>query len=371
MLVIGSASVAYLRSTVTSKPRTPAAALPIDPLLVTNNPVSYDFITPSIGWASSIVVGPSSGIGQILVFKTVDGAKHWEEQPLAGATRFPGFVPLSVQFFGKTQGFLSVGMPLELYRTTDGGAHWAAVSLPPSPRIDKIAFSDASHGWLLAADFSTPIQIFSLYATSDAGDSWHRLPDPPIDAERLGLRRTTEAWMGSFGPGPPHLYTSGDAGQTWHRHDLPAPVGESWDSAVGSSQPFSSPTRFRVIDDLLPGAGVVATVFCECAHSDPFYLTSSDGGVTWRYIPSPPGLLTYQDSIHWWATSDRALFKSSDAGPPWRQVATLPQGWQFSVPGILDSNHAWSSLFLVGGYGLALTNDGGLHWTLANVPQPT
>lgn len=43
---------------------------------------------------------------------------------------------------------------------------------------------------------------------------------------------------------------------------------------------------------------------------------------------------------------------------------------QFSVPGVLDSRHAWASIFVMGGYGLVLTNDGGLHWALASVPQP-
>jgi len=40
------------------------------------------------------------------------------------------------------------------------------------------------------------------------------------------------------------------------------------------------------------------------------------------------------------------------------------------VPHVLDSKHAWALTMVVGGYGLALTSDGGLHWTQANVPQP-
>ncbi len=377
VLVIASASVAYLRSTVTSKPTTPAAAPTIDPLLVTNNPVSYDFITPSIGWASSIVVGPASETGQVLVFKTVDGAKHWEQQ-LAGPTSFPGFVPLSVQFFGKTRGFLAVGMPVELYRTTDGGAHWAAVSLPPSSRIDNIAFSDASYGWLVASPPSPSTQALRLYATRDGGNNWERLADPPVDAGDLSFRHPTDAWMGGFGPGPPHVYSSSDGGQSWQRHDLPAPAGGAW---TPDSYFPNFPTRIQ----LLPKVGAIVSVeaircvatstlpgstTCLSATGESFDFTSDDGGKTWRPVPPAPGSVAYQDSVHWWATSERALFKSADAGQSWRQVATIPAGWQFSVPGILDSKHAWASLFLVGGYGLALTNDGGLHWTLAKVPRP-
>jgi photosystem II stability/assembly factor-like uncharacterized protein len=68
--------------------------------------------------------------------------------------------------------------------------------------------------------------------------------------------------------------------------------------------------------------------------------------------------------------SANALFKSADAGRSWRQAATIQPGLQFSEAGILDSTHAWASMFAVGGYGLALTHDGGLHWTLARVPAP-
>ncbi len=365
MLLIASVGAAYLRSTLVPKPPTPASAPTINPLQVTSNAVDYDFVTPSMGWASLFVPGPQPGAGQFQVFRTIDGATHWQQQ-LAGQSDFRGFSPITVQLFGKTRGFMAVGGPfdLHLYRTADGGAHWDSVILPPSARVDNVAFSDPSSGWLLAAPMSPGTQGLSLYATHDAGNGWQRLADLPVDAAGLSFRRPTEAWLGSFGPGPPHVYTSNDAGQSWQRHDLPAPVGGSWDPTM----------TFQVLGDLLPGAGVIVSAFGSCAQNgclapDRFYFTSSDAGITWRSIPSPPGLLSYQDSVRWWATSANALFKSADAGRSWRQVATIPRSWQFSVPGILDSTHAWASLFVMGGYGLALTNDGGLHWTQAAVPH--
>lgn len=365
VLVIASAGAAYLRLTLTPKPRTPASAPTINPLQVTSNAVDYDFVTPSMGWASLIVAGPLPGAGQFRVFRTVDGAKHWQQQ-LAGQSTSPGFSPITVQFFGKTHGFMAVGGSVEqLYRTADGGAHWDPLGLP-LPSIDAITFSDATYGWLLASTNSGLTgQLSHLYATSDAGQTWQRLPDPPADATGLSFRRPTEAWLGSFGIGPPRVYTSSNAGQSWQRHDLPAPVGGSWDPTM----------TFQVLGDLLPGAGVVVSAFGRCAQNGciapgPFYFTSSDAGITWRRIPSPPGLLAYQDSVRWWATSANALFKSTDAGRSWSQVATVPTSWQFSVPGVLDSKHAWASLLVMAGYGLALTNDGGLHWTQAAVPQP-
>jgi photosystem II stability/assembly factor-like uncharacterized protein len=279
--------------------------------------------------------------------------------------------------FGKTRGFMTIGRPIEhLYRTLDGGAHWDSADLPASPQIHSAAFSDPSHGWLLALPVSPRTQALILYATSDGGDNWQRLADPPVDADGLGFRRPTDAWLGAYGPGPPHVYTSSNTGQSWLSHYLPAPAGRSW-----TPDPFfpSSPTTIR----LLPKSGAIASVEtikcaavsppperCLNATAESFLFISGDEGVTWKQIQFPPGNLAFQDSTHWWATSINTLFKSTDAGQSWRQVATISPDRQFSAPGILDSMHAWASVFIMGGYGLALTSDGGLHWTEANVPQP-
>jgi photosystem II stability/assembly factor-like uncharacterized protein len=333
--------------------------------MVSSNPASYDFVTPSMGWASLVVLGPAEGAGRIEVFRTVDGAKHWQLQ-LTGDSSNPGFSPISVQFFGKTRGFMIIGGPVEqLYRSDDEGAHWARLVLRIS-QIDVITFSSETYGWMLAsASSGRPGQRFNLYVTSDAGQTWQRLPDPPADTIGLSFRRPTEAWLGSYGPSPPHVYTSSDAGQSWQRHDLPAPPG-GWDPTLA----------FQAFGNLLPGAGVMVGASGECrqpgcsSSTGSFYFTSSDSGVHWRSVLSLPGIPAYQDSMNWWAMSANEVFKSRDAGQSWTQVATLPQGQQFSITGIVDSTHAWTSVILLGGYGLALTNDGGLHWTLAKIPQP-
>jgi photosystem II stability/assembly factor-like uncharacterized protein len=376
-VVIAVAGFAYLRSTSTRQ--LAAVPGPVDPMFFTSTPVDYAFVTSSIGWASLVVV-PSSEGGQFRVFRTVDGAKHWQQQ-LVGQNRpeltLGSYAPITVQFFGETHGFMTVGGPIaELYRTIDGGAHWASVPLL-SLTIDAITFSDASNGWLSGSLTSTTRQMPRLFVTHDAGDSWTGLPDPPADAAGLSFRRPTEAWMGSFGAGPPHVYTSSDAGQSWLPHDLPAPTGGSW--APDRYFP-TSPTRIQ----LVPRVGAIASVeaircvaastssqtTCANATSEIFLFRSADGGNTWKQVPPPPGVVAYQDSVHWWATSPNALFKSMNAGQSWKQVATIPPDRRFSVPGVLDSTHAWASIFVMSGFGLALTNDGGLRWTLASVPRP-
>ncbi len=347
VIVIAVASVAYLHST--STPKTHGTSQSINPLLATPNPVSYDFVTPSRGWAGENAFGPSGGPGQFRVFGTVDGARHWAQQ-LAGPFSSQGFVPLSVQFFDQRNGFMEVGRPIELYRTSDAGAHWQSVELP-TPPMDTITFSDLNHGWSLGSPNS-------LYATLDGGNSWKRLPDPPADAYSLAFRSTTEVWMGSSGSGIPHVYLSSDAGATWQKHDLPPPPVRTWNAG-----PYLPMTV-----DLLPGLGVVASLY---ALNSSLLFTSFDAGMTWSYVPPPPGQVAYQDARHWWAIGSTMLFKSSNAGQTWIQVTDTLPDWGY-IPHVIDSQHAWAeislSIGLGNGYGLAFTNDGGLHWTQAKCP---
>jgi photosystem II stability/assembly factor-like uncharacterized protein len=395
-VVVVAAGAVYLRPAPATQPRTTPAAT-IDPLMVSNNPIDFAFVTPSMGWASMVFGGGSSGVVQFAVFRTTDGAKHWQQQLGGQSSHGLGYLPITVQLFGNAGGFLTVGQPVEqLYRTSDGGGHWTPLVLP-LPRVEAITFSSPTVGWLVSyTGRGIPEQIAQLYRTSDAGQIWQQLPDPPADATDPVFRSPTEAWMGTLDPRLPHVYTSSDGGQSWRRRDLPP--------AVGSRANDSYSTRI----ELLPGAGAVVSVdafrcavalipsgspspafppyggfvpingpipvptpFCANTMSETYVFASVDLGATWKQLPSPPGQVVYQDSVHWWAMSANIVFKTTDAGRSWRQLATIQPGQQFSVAGILDPTHAWASMFVMGGYGLALTHDGGLHWTLARVPAPT
>jgi len=327
--------------------------------------VTYFFVTPTLGWAVLNVTNPPSPPAQFEVFNTTDGAQHWRLQ-FTGHGSTPGFAQLAVHLFDSSNGFMALGLPSvgqQLYATSDRGTTWTQVQLPSPPCV-VVTFIGARQGWALVEDPTEPTsgQLFDLYATSDGGSTWQRLPNPPRDAYYMTIRAPGEAWMGSLGAGPPHLYTSADAGQSWQRHDLPPPPGRSWDSAGHGTT-----------IELLPGYGVVATTGISTTSpnvGEPVLFTSFDRGSSWRYVMPPPGDVAYQDASHWWAIKDTALFKSGDAGQTWKQITnTLPR-WQF-VPHVLDSKHAWAELSVVGGFGLGLTDDGGLHWRPGNVPQVT
>jgi photosystem II stability/assembly factor-like uncharacterized protein len=358
LVLIAAAGFAYLRSNVIPRTATTEAPSPT-PLLASLNLTTYDFVTPSIGWAVEQLNTPTTPAGGFAVFKTTDGAKHWQKQ-LDLQSSFVGFVPLSVQFIDQSHGFIAVGDPFEqLNRTTDGGVSWESIPLPANSfRVDGIAFSSSRYGWLLLGG-----QMPTLYATNDAGGTWRRLPDPPRDASGLGYRSSNEVWMGSAATSltAPHVYLSRDAGQTWNEVDLPLPSGSS--SAVHYiPASVELPPRNGVVVHIPPFDQPELIAFSRT-------LTSFDQGATWRDVPAPPGRVAYQDGVHWWAIKGTALFKSSDAGQSWTIVTNALPDLQY-IPQVLDSKHAWAVTIVVGGYGLALTSDGGLHWTQATLPHP-
>ena len=253
---------------------------------------------------------------------------------------------------------MSIGRPIEhFYGTSDAGAHWIAVALP-SLMTEAIWFSDSSNGWLSGAFSSSTGLEPRLLATHDAGESWTRLPDPPSSG--LVLRRSSDAWLASWG-GPPHVYFSDNGAVSWHLRQLPyPPTGDP-----SASWPIS---QWDTAISLLPGAGVLATETCVCAPTSAFTFSSFDAGMTWKFVPATLGSVGYESDTDWWVIDNRALYKSHDAGQTWTKIADQLPEWNYS-PHVLDPKHAWAMLSGVGGWGLALTSDGGLHWTRANVPQ--
>ena len=353
---IVGAGLAFLYSAQSSKPQ-PASASD-NPLLVTRDFVTYSFTSPTEGWAMDMTSGTAFTASRLTIFRTVDRGRRWEKQ-LSLSDAFFGYGALPLQAVDQAHCFMLLRGPSKelLFRTADRGAHWDQLAVP-DPNVEVVTFTDRDYGWLLTSGND-------LYVTRDAGSSWQPLPAPPQDASALRLRLPTEAWMTGVDSGPPHVYSSSDGGQRWHRHDLPSPAGGSWDPN----------SYFQSSVELLPHAGVVAHVLRD-GDPAPFTLTSFDGGGTWRDVRPPSAAVAYQDASEWWAMGSTSLYKSSDGGQTWTEVISTLPDWMYR-PNlyILDPEHAWvsvsvpASLTAPGGNGLAFTDDGGLHWTRAQVPH--
>jgi photosystem II stability/assembly factor-like uncharacterized protein len=366
------ASLVYVHPAFPSSPKTRVVKpVPSPPVLSALYSATFDFVTPSNGWA--LVVNKSVDPMPVYLFRTTDGAKRWQQE-FAGSAAQPGMA--GIRFFDKDRGLIFFGFPAQLYRTIDAGHKWTQVELPPYP-ASSTAFSDPSHGWVLTQG-PDPGLARHFFVTTNGGGSWRELPWPQwaVSGGKAGMgadlpfRGPSDGWLGA-GADQPTVYSSVDAGASWQPHVLPTPSPGPGGKPI---PPRASGFAFTTSVSLLPGAGVVAFVEYEAQGGA---YTSFDRGRTWRALAPTPGETTYadfvfQDSTHWWAMRFGTLWKSSDAGQSWRHIGQQIDEWDYR-PHVIDAKHAWAEL--IGspgtrGTGLAMTADAGLHWTYVNVPKP-
>jgi photosystem II stability/assembly factor-like uncharacterized protein len=372
LTLIVVASLVYLHPKI-EVPRNPLAVLPTPtqtpPFLPDRYTADFAFVTPTLGW--SLI----SEIRQFWIFRTTDEARTWEQQ-LTGPVDFVNPFQFSerrrpIQFFDRMRGLVHV-TPNTVFATADGGRTWTRLNLPKYS-IESLTFSDSLNGWLLGSvQGQSPRDVtYHLESTADGGDTWTALPSPPLSKTFQGFilsglqfRNSQEGWARATDPDQNAVYSTNDGGATWQPHLLPV-----------TTQPVQGKPAYPVIGTvtLLPGGGVLAST------RDAGF-TSFDGGAKWRPIIPVPGTGNYrdfafQDATHWWAMQfDSNLYKSSDAGQTWKRVSFQLDALVYTI-GVTDAQHAWARLESQvpprRGFGLALSSDGGVHWTYAKVPTPT
>jgi hypothetical protein len=381
LVVIAGTSVAYMHPSWPSARKGAARPSPLPPLLAQQYLVAYEFLTPAAGWA--LVQEGSTAPARFWVFKTTDGAEHWQRQ-LTGTTSLFNSTPLKIQFFDRSNGLIELGGSGLVYRTHDGGADWIQMTMPALSDSTAL-FSDPLHGWVLGtAPLADPRNFeYKFYSTSDGGDNWIALPQAPAwqfvgkggAFGTFAFRGPTEGWIGAGTPDRATVYSTIDGGISWEPHPLPVATSAKGGLPDGAALPLLETSVY-----LLPGAGVLAVALDQ--NASPVGLTSFDGGTTWRRLPPPPGETAYsdfifQDTFHWWAMRYGTLFKSADAGQTWKEASQQLDEWDY-VPQVVDAKHAWAQMRVVlpssnpaRGTGLAVTSDGGAHWIPVNVPKPS
>jgi photosystem II stability/assembly factor-like uncharacterized protein len=361
--VIVVAGVLYVRSVVPSPTAAPTS--PHIPVMSGPYTATYDFLTPSLGWALILDYGTFSTTlsTHFWVFKTNDGARKWQQQ-YEGAARGGRTYLL---FFDSEHGFAFAGVA---YRTVDGGAHWETMQVPGSMAF--VTFASPILGW--AEEYEVGSQ--HLYATADGGMTWRRLPtDPPVAAvlepvyeiQSSAFRAGGEGWLGAGYLSSPVVYLTLDGGASWREVAMPS----TRTGAIGPGYLTSA----RIV----PGSGVVVLVSDESAQVLGAFFSHDQGG-SWRQIAFPIAVSTFDDlsfvdATNWWVLRSGHLWKTSDAGITWRQVSVLglPDGWRYESARVIDARHAWWSMVSSARStlsALAITADGGSHWATVNVPQP-
>src|SRR6185312_6631242 len=112
---------------------------------------NFYFVSTALGWSVVTTYNniTNSQDGSYWVYRTVDAGKHWQRQ-LSGKTARLFLTFSSLWFADAYTGYVVAGDPLVLYRTHDGGQHWASASLP-TPDVQELDFVDAADAFAVTS----------------------------------------------------------------------------------------------------------------------------------------------------------------------------------------------------------------------------
>jgi len=300
------------------------------------------FLDANRAWAAT----SREGNPVVTLCRTADGGRTWETKTFAQA--FSSTVMgLDLDAADPTSGWLVViplhtmnSPPAALFRTSDGGAHWAQVASTNDalPYGGGIRFADSTTGWLSGVTENTlPL---SLSVTRDGGQSWQavELPLPSgYEGGRLSVGLPTffgagkqdgllpvqyQPQSGRASEFASVIYATHDGGQTWQA-GAPVRNGGAADF-INGNEGWMWATEPHHTGSTSP---VVGTLY----HTQ-------DGARTWEALPGTPGLdaflqhggdvlqLDFVSAETGWATMRGAdgrttqLLKTQDGGRSWDPI---------------------------------------------------
>jgi photosystem II stability/assembly factor-like uncharacterized protein len=247
------------------------------------------FVDPLHGWffdTQDATVG-----APIIILRTVDGGIHWaaiSKTPATGSAA-RGALPVTCEKYGltflnSTTGWVAGGClnaPPFFYVTHNGGATWSpqAIDCGENCYLDPPQFTSPLDGYMTGQ-----LGLEMLFVTRDGGKTWQPRPNPP--ASNLDFIDATHGFtLGLNGNDNPAaiLWRTDDGGTTWSE----APHG-----AIHGTEP----TDIGQLDFIGPTTGWDVSL----------YITSGGGLLTNGQTPYP--------------VPAPELWQTKDAGTTWTQV---------------------------------------------------
>lgn len=259
-------------------------------------------VSPTVAWASG-----ASGT----ILRTTDGGRTWLPRRIAG-TEKRDFRDIDA-FTDRVAYVLSIGPgdASRIYKTTDGGEHWALQLANQDPKIflDSMAFWDRERG----VAFSDSVDgTFAVFTTMNGGRTWNRVAaehlPPALDGEgafaasgtNVAVVGRDRVWVGTTAG---RVLRSNDAGKTWTISTTPVHA----DKAAGIfSIAFRSPS-----DGIVVGGD-----FNKLEEAVDNAAFTADAGVTWALSK---GLRGYRSVIAW---SKGGMGPAVAIGPSGADVST-------------------------------------------------
>lgn len=319
---------------------------------------------PAADLAAEPASAPSDHKPAAGLFKSTDGGATWQamSEGLAGAARDIRAIALSPAFATDHTLFIAtMGGP---YASTDGGATWQPrqVGLPSGGAVTAIALSPplSDGGRMVFAGTAGN----GVYRSDNEGLTW--------ESKSKGL---TDLQINHVAPAPSYDHNSpsatmfvatGNSG-VWMTQDH----GQGWWS---TNNGLGDPDVHTVA--VSPAYGADHTLLAGTAHG---LYRSSDSGNTWHLIPDNPppnrplDVVLFSprytaDQTIFAGSRDGGIFRSTDGGLHWSTLSTLPLS-ELVISPDYDRDH---TLFAGTLWGVFRSTDGGLTWqgSVAGMPYP-
>jgi photosystem II stability/assembly factor-like uncharacterized protein len=288
------------------------------------------FINPDTGWA----VGWAR-----LVYKTVDGGRTWQPQPL------PRVAPVNfygVLFLNSQEGWVyGAGIyypgPGVILHTTDGGQNWQE-QVNPDPDNTLFAAAKVGNEVWIAGGNNEPDWKGLLLRSTNHGQTWVK-----TDLSQYG------GFVGITVLSPTHIWLTGCMGTLLESQD----VGQTWiDRSVPGAKVIFRNLYFGATEGFA-GGNVTAALSPDTGAE--FYSTT-DNGQTWLLRKTwgkdlRNASMGYANGTVYIVGGDftgskgARILASTDGGASWTEVLKDTTYYDGSLNGFfqLDSTHMWAA----------------------------
>lgn len=270
-----------------------------------------------------------------LIMKTTDGGNTWE------TTQHNSSCALSSVFMTSSNSIFAFGYCGNILKTSNAGVTWQNISNASGLGFYGVHFPTPLIGYAIGGTMGHSL----VYKTNNGGSSWEVLPFDPIST--LLSTHFINADTGFITSETYYLFRTFNGGTTWDTVSLMMGPGESIcfpNSDTGYVVGFGGQIR-----------------------------STRDRGITWntqnsnttnnlRAVHFPSSKVGYISSWPGYG-GDNVLVKTIDAGNTW---FTIPCQYSASFSLFFTDDNTG---YIIGGYGIMKTTDGGITWT--NHPVPT
>ncbi len=323
----------------------PSSPTPTDPF---NSLQTIHMIDATTGWA----------LTNTSVLYTTNGWSTWKDVTPHKAALVAGGYFLSGEEAWIAESGQQPGAIVS--HTADGGQTWQSATLSANVPVDRarMSFINSQDGWIEGETGGATGNDFEMiFRTTDGGKSWtavsrttygsqSNIPATfPFTGHKTGLTFINASTGWATGP---WLYITHDGGATWQSQTL----------LTAPDQVFAPPTFFTAHDGILPGGSQL--------------FVTHDGGTTWQStssLPASSSLVTFIDMQHGWVAIDNGtmLYRTSDGGAHWAKITPAIAA---SITSVVQLNFVSTGVGWALGYTseppntlLFRTTDGGQTWT--------